>query len=164
MPGRAPAGAAARGTVQSTGWWAMKDSLDNLTDLVLKRTGMRVPANRTAALEAAVKRVAPGLDLPAFLRAASDPVGGPALVEKLIDEVTVQETFFGRDRDQLDPIPWESLRDASATGIVRVWSAGCATGEEPYTLALLASEFFGGTNPPVDVLGTDVSSAALERA
>ena len=47
---------------------------------------------------------------------------------------------------------------------IRVWSAGCATGEEPYTLALLAAEAFAPAPPPVDVLGTDISAAALAAA
>jgi predicted TPR repeat methyltransferase len=45
-----------------------------------------------------------------------------------------------------------------------VWSAGCATGEEAYTLALLADEAFAPANAPVDVLGTDISVAALAAA
>jgi chemotaxis protein methyltransferase CheR len=45
-----------------------------------------------------------------------------------------------------------------------VWSAGCASGEEAYTLALLAAEAFAPGPPPVDVLGTDVSGAALAAA
>jgi chemotaxis protein methyltransferase CheR len=111
--------------------------------------------------------VAPGLDPGAFLRATSDPVGGRALLDKLIDEVTNQETTFLRDRRQLDAIPWPSLlRGVQAAGskTVRVWSAACASGEEVYTLALLAAEALALARTPVDVLGTDISGAALAAA
>jgi chemotaxis protein methyltransferase CheR len=94
-------------------------------------------------------------------------VRGRDLVERLIDEVTVQETTFVRDRDQLDAIPWHGLlRSARAAGsaVIRVWSAGCATGEEPYTLALLAAEAFAPAPAPVDVLGTDISGRAIAAA
>jgi chemotaxis protein methyltransferase CheR len=45
--------------------------------------------------------------------------------------------------------------------VLRVWSAACATGEEPYSLALLACEAFGTPSPPVSILATDVASSAL---
>ena len=64
-------------------------------------------------------------------------------------------------------ISWHGLlRGARAAGsdTIRVWSAGCATGEEAYTLALLAAEAFAPGPPPVDVLGTDISCAALAAA
>lgn len=125
------------------------------------------PAGREAALYAALRRAAPGLAPEAFLDAASDPVRGPVLVQRLVDEVTIQETTFVRDRVQLETIEWPGLLDnarAAGSAGVRVWSAGCATGEEPYTLALLAAEAFRPTRPPVDVLGTDISGPALTAA
>ena len=88
-------------------------------------------------------------------------------MDRLIDEVTIQETTFVRNRDQLDAIGWpDTLQRARAhgSGTIRVWSAGCATGEECYTLALLAAEAFAPGQAPVDVLGTDISAAALAAA
>lgn len=126
-----------------------------------------MPAARQAALVAALRRAAPGLDTGAFLRAAADPGRRRALVDALIDEVTIRETTFARDRRQLDTIAWPSLlQGARAAGsrTIRVWSAGCASGEEAYTLALLASEAFASRHAPVDVLGTDISGAALAAA
>jgi chemotaxis protein methyltransferase CheR len=114
-----------------------------------------------------VERTAPGLGTAAFARATSDPAGGRDLMARLIDEVTNQETFFVRDRGQLDQIAWPSLLRAARaanSGTIRVWCAGCATGEEAYTLALLATQAFAPAGAPVDVLGTDVSHAALASA
>ena len=135
-----------------------------IADLIRRETGVVLPVTREAAIMAAVAKVAPGLDLTAFLAAASRD---PDLVRRLIDELTVQETAFVRDRAQLDEIAWLGLLQAAlATGsrVIRVWSAGCATGEEAYTLALLAAEAFAPAPAPVDVLGTDVSGAALAAA
>jgi tetratricopeptide (TPR) repeat protein len=58
------------------------------------------------------------------------------------------------------------LQSARAAGsaVIRVWSAACATGEEGYTLALLAAEAFVPVPPPVDVLGTDISGRAIAAA
>ena len=145
----------------------MNQYLAEITDLVRRKTGIALPAARETAILAAAGRAAPGLSPADFLRAASDPLRGRSLVDRLIDEVTVQETTFARDRGQLDTIPWHDLlRDARAAGFgcVRVWSAACASGEEAYTLALLADQAFGQEQVPVDVLGTDISGAALKAA
>jgi chemotaxis protein methyltransferase CheR len=141
--------------------------LAEIADLVHRETGIVLPAARETALQAAVARAAPGLDAAAFVRATADPAGGRDLVTRLIDEVTNQETFFVRDRGQLDEIPWHALLQrarAAGSGTVRVWCAGCATGDEAYTLALLATQAFAPAPAPVDVLGTDVSRAALAAA
>ncbi len=147
----------------------MNKSLAELVELVRRETGIALPASRETALRSAVSRAAPGLAPEGFVRAVSDPAGGRGLVERLIDEITVKETSFLRDRAQLDALAWHSLlrtgEEARArTGMVRVWSVGCATGEEAYSLALLATEAFAPQRPPVHVLGTDISRAALAAA
>jgi chemotaxis protein methyltransferase CheR len=138
-----------------------------IADLVRRETGIVLPASREVVIMAAVRRAAPGLDPAAFVRAASGPQGDRGLVHRLVDEVTVQETAFVRDRAQFDEIGWHGLLQAvfaAGSRAIRVWSAGCASGEEAYTLALLAAEAFAPAPPQVDVLGTDVSGAALAAA
>jgi chemotaxis methyl-accepting protein methylase len=145
----------------------VRGALAGIAALVRQETGIALPAAREAALRAAMERAAPGLDSDAFLRAVSDAGGDRALLDRLIDEVTVQETTFLRHRRQLDAVAWPGhLRDARAAGsdTIRVWSAGCASGEEAYTLALLAAEALAPAPATVDVLGTDVSGAALAAA
>ncbi len=118
-------------------------------------------------LRSALRRAAPDLDHGDFPRALSDIATGHSLMERLIDEVTVQETSFLRDRDQLDSIAWrETFQrvEAEHSAVIRVWVTACSTGEEAYTLALLAAEAFGAGRPPVNVLGTDISRAALAAA
>lgn len=145
----------------------MNSGLAKVADLVRGETGIVLPTAREKALRAALERAAPGLGADAFVRAASDPADGRDLMDRLIDEVTNQETFFLRDRGQLEEVAWHSLfQGARAVGAdtIRVWSAGCATGEEAYTLALLADQAFAPAPAPVDVLGTDISGAALAAA
>ena len=88
-------------------------------------------------------------------------------MRKLIDEITVRETFFLRHRSELEAIDWYSMLDAArarGSDFVRVWVAGCASGEEAYTVAILACEAFASAAPPVRVLGTDIAPTALEQA
>jgi len=145
----------------------MTETFARLAELVRRETGIVLAATREKTILAAVDRVAPGLGVSAFVRAASDPVAGRGLVNQLIDQVTVRETSFVRDRAQLDAIGWHGLlaaTRAAGSDTIRVWSAGCASGEEAYTLALLAAEAFAPEPAPVDVLGTDIAGAALAAA
>jgi chemotaxis protein methyltransferase CheR len=145
----------------------MSAELDAIVDLIRAVAGVRVEQGRHHALRAALARAWPGVPHAEILRRALAPGTGPATVATLIDEVTIKETSFLRDRGQLASIDWHDLyacaREAGS-GVVRVWSAACATGEEPYSLALLACEAFASTAPPVRILATDVSSAALAFA
>jgi chemotaxis protein methyltransferase CheR len=141
--------------------------LTDVAELVRRETGIAIAPEKSVTLLAAMERTAPGLDTEGFLRAISDPVAGNDLRDRFIDEVTIQETTFVRDRSQLDAIGWHDLyrgTRAAGSSTIRIWSAGCATGEEVYTLALLAAEDFAPGRPPVDVLGTDISEAALAAA
>jgi len=145
----------------------MTDALNDVAALLRRETGIQLEQGQHPALRTALARAAPDGDAGGFLRAAADPVWGRETIAKLVDEVTIKETSFLRDHRQLDAIAWPLLLErarAAGSHEIRVWSAACATGEEPYTLALLASEALGTDDPPVRILGTDISTAALEGA
>jgi chemotaxis protein methyltransferase CheR len=94
--------------------------------------------------------------------------GAPAELDTLIDRVTNPETYFFREPEQLrafteEILPsWEERARAGAP--LRIWSAGCASGEEPFTFAMLLEEmgYFGRRS--VEILGSDISTASLARA
>lgn len=95
-----------------------------------------------------------------------------AELQALLDEVTVQETQFFRNPPQIRALRRyvlpEIVRRATADGSrrLRVWSAGCSTGEEPYTVAMLLRELVppGSSGWDISVLATDVSSRAVDGA
>lgn len=88
---------------------------------------------------------------------------GTAELEKLIDTLVVNETFFFRELKPLEVIADKLLPPIIETGRrPRVWSAACATGEEPYTLAMLLAE--RELLPKVELIGSDISTRALDRA
>ncbi len=90
--------------------------------------------------------------------------------QRLIDEVTIQETHFFRNPPQIRALRThvlpELVRHAAANGRrLRVWSAGCSTGEEPYSIAMMLRELLPSTAGwDVKVLATDVSQRALDQA
>ncbi len=87
----------------------------------------------------------------------------------LMNHITTNHTFFMREpehfyyfRDTVLPY----LKSRAAGRDLRIWSAGCSSGEEPYTLAMIIDEFFGREKPLWDakILATDISGKALEKA
>lgn len=85
------------------------------------------------------------------------------IFDELISRATVGETYFFRDPVQLDTIRKVVLPSlASTRQNLRVWSAGCSTGEEAYTLAILLEQ--EGLLARSTILATDISRPALEHA
>jgi chemotaxis protein methyltransferase CheR len=100
------------------------------------------------------------LDYYYFLR--YDPDAGREL-EKLIDNLVINETFFFREFAPLKLIMSDFVLPLIRAGKrPRIWSAACATGEEPLTLAMLLSE--AGVLSKVDLIASDISARALDRA
>ncbi len=88
----------------------------------------------------------------------------------LFDLVTTNETSFFRNPPQLDAFKIMVQKNYAngnwPSGGLRIWSAGCSTGEEPYTLAIIMLEMSAqmGKPLPFTILGTDISSKALASA
>ncbi|MCW2998479.1 MAG: methyltransferase, CheR-type, partial [Solirubrobacterales bacterium] len=141
------------------------EDLLRLAELVKGASGIELSGAQLGSLGGALRRVDPALE-PAHLLKCADPVRRADLLDRLVDEVTVNETYFMRHADELLSIDWPQLAaNALAAGRrLRIWSAACSSGEEPYTLALMAAEALGGAGAPVDVLGTDISPTTLARA
>lgn len=85
-----------------------------------------------------------------------------------IDLLTVNETFFFREQNQLKAFSEEILPELKEANRdrrkLRVWSAGCSTGEEPYTIAMLILEFAGLLGWNVEIFGSDISHSVLTAA
>jgi chemotaxis protein methyltransferase CheR len=90
-------------------------------------------------------------------------------VSRLVNYLTTNYSYFLREWEH-----FEFLRDRALPGLketvagrdLRIWSAGCSSGEEPYTIAMVLSEFFGPERGLWDmkVLATDISQKALAAA
>jgi len=86
----------------------------------------------------------------------------------IIDIITVNETYFFREQNQLKAFSEEILPELRETNKekkrLRIWSAGCSTGEEPYTLAMLILEkgLFHGWN--IEIFGSDINQRVLQVA
>lgn len=86
----------------------------------------------------------------------------------IIDILTVNETYFFREQNQLrafsEEILGEILVRNGSQRRLRIWSAGCSTGEEPYTIAMLIIEKGGFLGWDVEVHGSDINHRVLQTA
>ncbi len=135
-------------------------------DLVAARAGLLPPSCPPAAMEGidrAMARAGLPEDFTSYVeRLAADP----SALDDLLVELTIGETYFFRNPEHFHFVRHQVLpelaRHRSPGHVVRAWSAGCASGEEPYSLAVLLLE--EGYGSRMEVHGTDVSRAALSRA
>lgn len=92
---------------------------------------------------------------------------GESLRRRVVDSMTTHETLFFRDPAVFEALRKELLpemaRARAAARSLRIWSAACSSGQEPYSLAITVLEA-GLADWNVEILGTDLSSQILERA
>jgi chemotaxis protein methyltransferase CheR len=86
----------------------------------------------------------------------------------IIDVLTVNETYFFREQNQLKTFSEEILPDLNDINkekkSLKIWSAGCSTGEEPYTIAMLIIEKGDFDNWNIEILGSDINQRVLQVA
>jgi len=137
------------------------DEVARFATAVAARLGLRVDLERAGELvlrRAAVHRepVAGYLDR----LEASDPIE----IGALANELTVGETYFLRHIEQFRAFAELVVPDRLARGRLRVLSAGCSSGEEPYTLAMLLRESRPGTAFAIHAIDLDARAIARARA
>lgn len=87
--------------------------------------------------------------------------------EPLVELLTINETYFYREENQLNECCSVILPELKATirnRPIRIWSAACSTGEEPYTLAMLIQETGKFPFGTVEIIGTDIDKKVIEKA
>lgn len=141
------------------------EDFDRLQSLLASRAGFRLSRDR---IHLATHRLGPvarreGYDsVDAMLGALwGQPIAG--LGWAVIEAMLNAETWFRRDRATFDTFAREllpALTRARPGGRVTLWSAGCSTGQEPYSLAMSASDL----QAPLSILATDLSQRALDKA
>ena len=136
-----------------------------------ERSGLIITQDKTYLLETrltAILREHNLAGLPALAEHLRQP--GPSAVKgKVVDAMTTNETSFFRDS-----YPFDTLRQSVIPGLIerrattrslRIWSAACSTGQEPYSLAMMMKDNFpilAGWK--VEIIATDLSPTVLDRA
>ncbi|MFP4476031.1 MAG: CheR family methyltransferase [Desulfatibacillaceae bacterium] len=152
------------------------ENFERLSKLIQGTWGIKMPPAKRSMIQARLARRLRALGL-GSLDEYCDFVfceeGNEEELVHLIDAISTNKTDFFREPDSIEKLVQQAVpelireRGAGVRKPVHLWSAGCATGEEPYTLAMVLLEF-AGRHPGLEmdflVLGTDVSAAALETA
>ena len=131
----------------------LADLIEKMTGLAIDRGGVSTALDRFVADR---MRALGFTMIESYVALAADPLR--AEQRKLIDAITVPHTWFYRDPEQLRVIA--RLLVAAPAGPLSVWVAGCATGEEAYTLAMIGRRI----GRELWVLATDVNETALAAA
>jgi chemotaxis protein methyltransferase CheR len=145
-----------------------------LSRFIHETCGIKMPAGKKILVETRLQKRLRSLGMRSFADYCTHLFGseeGKLEAVRMIDLVTTNKTDFFREPDHFvylvrEVLPaWIRRMDDSNFRKIRVWSAGCATGEEPFTLAMVLHEFASMT-PGFDfqVLATDISTRVLETA
>lgn len=145
-----------------------------LSELIHGSCGIRMPLAKKTMLEGRLRKRIRALRLESYEQYCEylfSTEGFEREFIHMIDAVTTNKTDFFREPDHFDylfdrVLPELVGRQGLSGGRrLNVWSAGCSTGEEPYTLAMVLSEFAGGRSDfQFSVLATDISTAVLDTA
>ncbi len=147
---------------------------EKFRDFIYQQSGIRMDSNKVLLLSNRIRRrlKAGGFDgfdeYYRFLRSSS----GSAEIEFFLDAVTTNETFFFRTEKHFEWLSSEFLKELIAQQQqgrrkpqLRIWSAGCATGAEPYSIAIcLAENSYRLRDWSLEIIGTDISEEVLRDA
>lgn len=142
-------------------------------DFVIEATGLAYYADKDEDLAGRIGRRLSKLALrncTSYLNILLDGRAGESELDALIEELTIGETYFFRHQEQFDILRDFVLPDLiernQRTRRLRIWSAGCAIGAEPYSLAIMLKRELGDriAGWGVTILGTDINREFLARA
>lgn len=147
--------------------------LSCLSDVLAARIGLHFPAERWGDLERGITAAASAFGMPDAKSCAHWLLSAPlthSQIEILASHLTVGETYFFRDRKSFEaleqyvlPALIHSRRDSERR--LRIWSAGCCTGEEAYSIAMLLDRLVPGHEQwNITILATDINPRFLRKA
>ena len=132
-----------------------------LADLVRKRAGMQLPPQRMLDLARSVEKMMKKTGIADELAFTNALETGRASLDDLVEDMLVGETYFFREPNQFAFLRASVIPQLRELGRpVRVWSAGCASGEEPYSLAITFEE----AKLEASILASDLSRESLAEA
>ncbi len=140
--------------------------------LLEERTGIQVAAHQRGFLQMQIAARMRELEIKYFaeyFNQVSTGLQGMIEWSILVDRLVVKETSFFRHRDSIDcvrQLVQDRINNQKLSESFEVWSLGCATGEEPYSLAMVINDCFelAGLEPYYGITATDISQPALQRA
>lgn len=142
-----------------------QDEFNALTEYIQKRYGMKL-SNKRNLIQCRIQHELERLHLENFVEYVKEVQKDPEIEQNLIDLTATNYTYFMRESSQFQFLEHEVLQRLKETeDVFRIWSAGCATGEECYTIAITAQECRrrGWKLPKIEITGTDIAKHELAQ-
>jgi len=146
------------------------EQFKRMAKIIYDRSGIHFPDTKKYIIESRLSHRVTDLEMEDFDQYISYLTMGPYQTEEfqeMFNRITINETSFFRNDAQLDVFESQILpgllEARSSTKRLRIWSAACSTGEEPFTLAMLLHRTLGVrlSDWRIEILGTDISEKAL---
>lgn len=148
-----------------------KTELQGLLEMIYRERGFDFREYRITTLTRCLDRRMQSRRVKTYNEYAEVLQRDPAEYEKLFDYLTINVTNFFRDEVHFKVLEETVLpaiisKNDECGKKIRVWSAGCSTGEEPYSIAMLIAELLGSgmKNWDIKILATDIDAKALDQA
>lgn len=151
-----------------------KDYLPEISIRITELFGLNFPENQHVDLQrrliAAAKELKYDSTISAIFEWLSKPKFSNLELKTITGHLTTGETYFFREKPALELfvhqiIPKLVQHRRGNNEQIRIWCAGCSSGEEPYTLAILLKEHFPELNDwKINILATDISHDAIQKA
>lgn len=143
-----------------------------LSSFVYEELGIKMPPAKKIMLQSRLQKRLAALKMDSFkeyIEFVFSKEGQEEEIIKMIDLITTNKTDFFRESSHFDYLTSTALPEICSAGknkkTIKIWSAGCSSGEEPFTIAIVLREFFQN-HPEFDfeVFATDISLRILQKA
>jgi len=146
-----------------------QDEFHRLSALVFKECGINLPISKKVMLESRLNKRLRALKITSFKEYINLLTSEAGMVQELInmiDVVTTNKTDFFREPHHFTFLQENILpKLASERHAIKIWSAACSSGEEPYTLAMVLEDFANSTRGfSYEIFGSDISTVMLQKA
>ncbi|MFA5519335.1 MAG: protein-glutamate O-methyltransferase [Spirochaetota bacterium] len=144
---------------------------DLFSNLIYSQLGIKMPPSKKLMLTSRLNKRVKALGYRSYkdyYDFIMNEKGTSFEFNRMIEAVTTNKTDFFRESAHFDILVRQVLPELTAgerfkrTGEIKAWSAGCSTGEEPYTIAMVLSEYFPGRKKGFNTLATDISIKVLK--
>lgn len=148
--------------------------IDVVCDLIKELCGIYLDNTKGYLIESRLAEIAKKNSCASYRQLAekAKSIMGTGLKREIVDAITTQETLFFRDSSPYEALQFkalpELLDERSKTAFprrLRIWSAACSTGQEPYSISVILHEMIPDIHRwDIQILATDISDAAIAKA
>ncbi|MCE9596670.1 MAG: protein-glutamate O-methyltransferase CheR [Spirochaetia bacterium] len=143
------------------------NTLAGIRKLIRERTGFDLGLDKNYLIEGRLASMLSAYGCESYDSLAHTIDSDPLAYSDFVERITTHETLFFRDESLYTALAAQIIPEwlnRSQTGRLSIWSAGCSTGQEPYSILMILQKAFPQVFERTDMRGTDISSVTIARA